>query len=153
MEKQRMQNKQMLITKMIQDIVTCTAASAPENIAYAMDYETDKVLSWVPSRQEFLRQLIVAINQAMPACKKDVSRQALAVFKETILGKLFYYSLQENHKYLVMGALTPPEKKETILKEIEIIESSADRAVLYLDALERGEHRHFINGILGCVYG
>jgi hypothetical protein len=146
------QNKQTLIAKMIKDIVTCTAESAPENIAYAMDYEADKVLAWVPSRQEFLRQLIAAINQAMPGCTKDASRQALEVFKETILGKLFYYALQENHKYLVIDSLTPPEKREKILKEIEIIESSADVAVLYLDALERGDHRHFITGILGCVY-
>lgn len=146
------QKKQVLISQLIKNLMNCSTENFPENMAYNADYQTNKVLSWVPSRQEFCRQLIDAINQAMPTCKKEVNKQALGILRETILGKLFYYSLQENHRYLVIGSLTSRQNKQKILKEVEIIESSPDRAILYLDALEHGVHRNFIQGILGCVY-
>jgi hypothetical protein len=153
MKYQQEQRKETLIQKLVQDIVKQQQFKDPENIAQALDYEADKILEWIPVKQEFCRQLLSELERVRPEYPRPEIQKAIRLFQDAILGKLFYYALQENHKYLVIDKLSPKEDKNKLLKEIEIIESSPDRAMFYLDALERGDHRHFMRGIVGCLYG
>ncbi len=137
--------------QIVQEILRQPQIDNPEGLAKYYDYETDKLLEMTPVKKDFCLKLIEEINSAYKTCKQDQQKQTLQILKENILGKIFYLAIQEK-KYLVIKNLTSHELKNKILTELDIILSSEDKAILYLDMLEHGAYRNFINGIISYLY-
>lgn len=153
-KKQTKENLQRY-NKSYKEIINCILSQQeivnPESLAKFYDYEADKLLEISTQKQDFCKRLIKEINKAFSAGVTAAQKQTLITLKENILGKLFYLALQDN-KYLIIDNLTDRQKKNEVLAELAIIKSSAEKAVLYLDMLENGAHRNFINGIISYIY-
>jgi len=140
-----------IYTEIVQSIVTAPAIENPDGLAKFYDYETDKLLEIATNKKAFCRKLIKEINSAYGQTLELAPRQTLQTLKENLLGKLFYISLQD-HKFLIIDQLSPLAHKKELLAELEIIQISEEKAILYFDMLERGPHRNFINGIISYLY-
>lgn len=137
--------------EVVKELIQQKEIDNPDVLAKYYDYEIDKLLETAEDKQQFCVKLIKEINKAFQKHIQTNQQLALQALKENILGKLFLFSWQDR-KYLVIKDLTPSEQKKQILAELDIVRSSEDRAILYLDMLEQGAHRNFINGIISYLY-
>ncbi|MDR2430692.1 MAG: hypothetical protein LBD99_00315 [Candidatus Margulisbacteria bacterium] len=117
-----------------------------------IDYEISMLLAAADDKPEFCREILFQLEQLNKQKKKDVSLEDFfAKLKICLLGKLFYLSLKEN-KFLLIKDFIGRSNRQFVLKAVELIESSQENAVFFLDTVRDKNYRDFFNGIISCIY-
>ena len=143
------------VQKMIVDSINkaLKAKSDLPGRAKHIDYEISMLLEATDNKTEFCRDILGHIeNYTKRARKKDISLEDFfGKLRFCLLGKLFYLSLKEN-RFLIIKDFIDRSNRQYVINAVDMIESSQENAIFFLDTLKDSRYRDFFNGIISCIY-